>query len=66
MVFCLFIKGDGIVNIWDINKRKRVKQFESYKTSISDIAFNHTGDLLAVSSSYTFEEGEKEYFYFKK
>ena len=29
--------------------------------SIASLAFNHDGSLLAIASSYTFEEGEKDH-----
>lgn len=35
-------------------------QFKRYPTSIASLDFNHDGSLLAVASSYTYEEGEKE------
>ncbi|KAJ3251118.1 hypothetical protein HK103_002874 [Boothiomyces macroporosus] len=53
--------GDGVVNIWDGSQKKRLRQFASYPTSISSLSFNCTGDLLAIASSYTFEEGEKDH-----
>ncbi len=52
--------GDGIVNVWDGFNKKRLRQYSPYPTSISSLSFNVKGDLLAVASSYTFEEGEKE------
>eukprot|EP00842_Homolaphlyctis_polyrhiza_P004001 jgi/Hompol1/4601/HPOL_003740-RA len=52
--------SDGIVNIWDGYNKKRIKQFSKYPTSISSLAFNRDGSLLAVASSYTFDEGERE------
>ena len=36
-------------------------QFIRYPTSISALAFNHDGSYLAIASSYTYEEGEKEH-----
>ncbi|KAH3767776.1 mitotic checkpoint protein BUB3 [Pelomyxa schiedti] len=51
---------DGIVNVWDGQNKKRVTQFHPYPTSIASLAFNDAGSLLAIASSYTFEEGEKE------
>ena len=35
----------------------------SLAAGISSLAFNFDGSLLAIASSYTFEEGEKEYLY---
>eukprot|EP00038_Savillea_parva_P018005 m.22144 g.22144 ORF g.22144 m.22144 type:complete len:331 (+) comp3959_c0_seq1:54-1046(+) len=52
---------DGFVNIWDAAKKKRLCQFHKYPTSISALGFNHDGSLLAIASSYTFEEGEKDH-----
>ena len=37
------------------------EQYTAYPTSIAALNFNHDGTLLAIASSYTFEEGEKEY-----
>lgn len=51
---------DGMVNIWDGANKKRLCQFHRYPTSISSMDFNHDGTLLAIASSYTYEEGEKE------
>lgn len=52
---------DGMVNIWDGANRKRICVLPRYPTSISSLAFHPLGTTLAVASSYTFEEGEKEY-----
>eukprot|EP01112_Ceratiomyxa_fruticulosa_P016436 TRINITY_DN4967_c0_g1_i1.p1 TRINITY_DN4967_c0_g1~~TRINITY_DN4967_c0_g1_i1.p1 ORF type:complete len:349 (-),score=60.61 TRINITY_DN4967_c0_g1_i1:56-1102(-) len=51
--------GDGIINIWDGQNKKRLCQFHRYPTSISALAFDPTGTILAIANSYTFEEGEK-------
>ena len=51
---------DGCVMVWDGNKRKRVRVFPSYPSSIAALAFSCDGKSMAVASSYTFEEGEKE------
>ena len=53
--------GDGIVNIWDGTNKKRIKQFPRYPTSISALAFNSTGSLLAIEASYTYEAGERDH-----
>jgi len=52
---------DGFVNVWDGNNKKRICQYPAYPTSIASLAFNQSGTLLAVASSYTFEEGEKDH-----
>uniref|UniRef100_A0A6B2L9P5 Anaphase-promoting complex subunit 4 WD40 domain-containing protein n=1 Tax=Arcella intermedia TaxID=1963864 RepID=A0A6B2L9P5_9EUKA len=60
--FGTFASGgdDGIVNIWDGKNKKRLCQFRKYPNSIASCAFNYDGSLLAIASSYTFFEGEKE------
>jgi len=52
---------DGFVNVWDGNNKKRICQYPAYPTSIAALAFNNSGSLLAIASSYTFEEGEKDH-----
>jgi len=52
---------DGFVNVWDGNSKKRICQYQPYATSIAALSFNADGSLLAVASSYTFEEGEKDH-----
>eukprot|EP00048_Salpingoeca_helianthica_P015840 m.228899 g.228899 ORF g.228899 m.228899 type:complete len:327 (+) comp17620_c0_seq1:1343-2323(+) len=52
---------DGFVNVWDGVNKKRICQFRQYPTSVAALAFSHDGALLAVASSYTFEEGEREH-----
>mmetsp|Transcript_37258 Transcript_37258/g.58228 ORF Transcript_37258/g.58228 Transcript_37258/m.58228 type:complete len:214 (+) Transcript_37258:492-1133(+) len=51
---------DGKVIMWDGGNKKRLQAPWSYPTSIAALAFNPTGAILAVASSYTFEEGEKD------
>ncbi|KAJ1985752.1 mitotic spindle checkpoint protein Bub3 [Dimargaris cristalligena] len=53
--------SDGIVNIWDGFNKKRLRQYPKYPASISALAFNCTGNWLAIASSYTYDEGEKEH-----
>ncbi|CAM9398947.1 unnamed protein product [Chrysoparadoxa australica] len=52
---------DSLVNVWDIANKKRLAQFRGFPTSIASLDFNHDGTLLAIASSYTFEEGDKEH-----
>lgn len=40
--------------------KKRVSQLPAYPTSIASLDFSADGSLLAVASSYTHEEGDKE------
>jgi len=62
-VYGTFATGgcDSIVNFWDGANRKRICQLPKYPTSIASLAFNENGTLLAIASSYTFEEGEKDH-----
>ena len=50
---------DGFVNVWDGQNRRRISQMPQFPTSVAAIAFNDPGKLVAIASSYTFEEGEK-------
>jgi cell cycle arrest protein BUB3 len=52
---------DGVVNIWDGANKKRLSQLSRYPTSIAYLSFSNDGSMLAVSSSYTFEEGERDH-----
>ncbi len=61
--FGTFASGgcDGLVNVWDGGNKKRLCQFRKYPTSIASLAFNNDGTKLAIASSYTFEEGERDH-----
>jgi len=48
--------SDGLVNIWDGFNKKRLCQFHRYPTSISSLAFSHDGSVLAIASSYMYED----------
>ena len=52
--------GDGVVNIWDGDHKKRICQFPPYNTSIASLDFNNNGSLIAIASSYTWEHGDKQ------
>ncbi|KAJ1648756.1 mitotic spindle checkpoint protein Bub3 [Dispira simplex] len=58
-----FVSGgsDGIVNVWDWRNKKRLRQYPKYPSSIADLDFNCTGQWLAIASSYTYDEGEKDH-----
>jgi len=53
--------SDGFVNIWDGFNKKRLCQFHRYPTSIASLSFSHDGTMLAIASSYMYEEHEKEH-----
>jgi cell cycle arrest protein BUB3 len=50
--------GDGYVNFWDGDAKKRLFQSPRYPTSISALDFSPCGGLLAIASSYAHEERE--------
>jgi len=50
--------SDGFVNIWDGFNKKRLCQFHRYPTSIAALCFSHDGTILAIASSYLYEQGE--------
>jgi cell cycle arrest protein BUB3 len=52
---------DGTVNVWDGTNKKRLINYTGYPTSIASVAFNRDGTLLAIASSYTYEEGERDH-----
>ncbi|KAJ1453035.1 budding uninhibited by benzimidazoles 3 [Pelagophyceae sp. CCMP2097] len=52
---------DGFVNIWDGRNKKRLCQLPQFQTSIASLAFSIDGSLLAIASSYAYEEGEKDH-----
>jgi cell cycle arrest protein BUB3 len=47
--------------LWDGLNKKKLNALPSFPTSIAALAFNHDGSELAIASSYTFEEGEREH-----
>ncbi|KAI8499538.1 PREDICTED: mitotic checkpoint protein BUB3-like [Branchiostoma belcheri] len=53
--------SDGFVNIWDGFHKKRLCQFHRYPTSIASLAFSHDGSVLAIASSYMYEELDVEH-----
>jgi cell cycle arrest protein BUB3 len=46
---------------WDGQAKKRLASIASFPTSVSALTFNHDGSQLAIASSYTFEDGEREH-----
>lgn len=52
--------SDGFVNIWDGFNKKRLCQFHRYPTSIASLSFSHDGSILAIASSYMYEQDELE------
>lgn len=52
---------DGTVVCWDGWNKKKLTTLPKFPTSIAAMAFSHDGSKLAIASSYTFEEGEREH-----
>ena len=46
------------MNIWDGFNKKRLCQYRRYPSSISSLAFSSDGSLIAIASSYMYEQGE--------
>ncbi|KAL8218759.1 hypothetical protein R6Q57_022132 [Mikania cordata] len=53
-----FITGDndGYVTIWNAQSKKRVFDMPKYENSIASLSYNLDGQLLAVASSYAYQE----------
>uniref|UniRef100_A0A0E0LMU7 Uncharacterized protein n=1 Tax=Oryza punctata TaxID=4537 RepID=A0A0E0LMU7_ORYPU len=49
---------DRFVSLWDGANRRKLFQFPRYPSSIAALSFSSDGRLLAVASSYTYEEGD--------
>ena len=41
--------------------KKKLTTLPSFPTSISALAFSNDGSEIAIASSYTFEEGDREH-----
>ncbi|KAF5777147.1 putative transcription factor WD40-like family [Helianthus annuus] len=56
-----FITGDndGYVTIWNAQSKKRVFEMPKFENSIASLAYNCGGQLLAVASSYTYQEANE-------
>ena len=53
--------SDGYVNIWDGYNKKRLCQFHRFPTSIASLSFSSDGTVLAIASSYMYEnDNQKE------
>ncbi|KAL0089480.1 WD40-repeat-containing domain protein [Phycomyces blakesleeanus] len=53
--------SDCVVSIWDGVHRKRIRQFPRFPDEISSLAFSPDGKTLAIASSYTYDEGERDH-----
>ncbi|KAL0358124.1 UNVERIFIED_CONTAM: Mitotic checkpoint protein BUB3.3 [Sesamum calycinum] len=57
----VLVTGDneGHATIWDVLNRKRLLELPRYPNSVASMAYNHEGQLLAVASSYTYQEADE-------
>ena len=53
--------ADGTVVTWDGNSKKKISAIAKLPTSVACVAFNYDGTQIAMASSYTFEEGERDH-----
>lgn len=53
--------ADGTVLTWDGNNKKKLSSIAKCPTSIACLAFNNDGTQIAIASSYTYEEGERDH-----
>ncbi|XP_047960924.1 mitotic checkpoint protein BUB3.3 isoform X2 [Salvia hispanica] len=51
--------NEGYATIWDVIKRRRLLEFPRFPNSVASVACNHRGQLLAVASSYTYQEANE-------
>ncbi|KAG4402038.1 hypothetical protein GLYMA_02G112500v4 [Glycine max] len=60
-----FATGDneGYVTIWDAGSRRRLVELPRYPNSVASLSYNHTGQLLAVASSHTYQEAKEIFVY---
>ncbi|KAK2429242.1 Transducin/WD40 repeat superfamily protein [Trifolium repens] len=56
-----FVTGDdeGYATIWDARSRKRLVEFPRFSNSVASLSYNHLGQLLAIASSYTYQEAKE-------
>ncbi|KAL8157322.1 hypothetical protein AgCh_002137 [Apium graveolens] len=56
-----FVTGDneGYVIVWNAHSKRRLFEFPQYSSGIASLSINHGGHLLAVSSSYTYQEANE-------
>lgn len=58
----VFVTGDyeGHVIAWDGSSRRRLLEFPRFPNSVASLSYNRTGELLAVASSYTYQEANEK------
>eukprot|EP00584_Thalassiosira_punctigera_P026433 CAMPEP_0172578342 /NCGR_PEP_ID=MMETSP1067-20121228/138684_1 /TAXON_ID=265564 ORGANISM="Thalassiosira punctigera, Strain Tpunct2005C2" /NCGR_SAMPLE_ID=MMETSP1067 /ASSEMBLY_ACC=CAM_ASM_000444 /LENGTH=359 /DNA_ID=CAMNT_0013371035 /DNA_START=62 /DNA_END=1141 /DNA_ORIENTATION=+ len=53
--------ADGTVVTWDGRNKKKLSGIAKCPTSVARLAFNNDGTQIAMASSYTYEEGERDH-----
>ncbi|XP_012067722.1 mitotic checkpoint protein BUB3.3 isoform X2 [Jatropha curcas] len=56
-----FITGDndGYIIAWNDESKRKLHEFPRYPNSVASLSFNHVGELLAIASSYTYQEANE-------
>ncbi|TGZ76641.1 WD40 repeat-like protein [Ascodesmis nigricans] len=52
--------GDGIVSLWDGEKKRRIRNLPRYRASVAALAWSRDGKRLVVATSGGFEGGDQE------
>ncbi|CAI9767975.1 unnamed protein product [Fraxinus pennsylvanica] len=57
----VFVTGDneGYATTWDARSKRRLVELPRYPNSVASMSYNHNGQLLAVASSYTYQEANE-------
>ena len=53
--------GNQVVSFWDYKSKRRVSQLTGFPNAISSMDFNADGSVLAIASSYLYENGKQAY-----
>ncbi|CAB4264699.1 unnamed protein product [Prunus armeniaca] len=61
IIYGAFVTADneGYVTAWDATSKRRLFQLPRYPNSVASLSYNHRGQLLAVASSYTYQEANE-------
>ncbi|KNB43804.1 hypothetical protein JH06_2586 [Blastocystis sp. subtype 4] len=51
--------GDKAVYFWDYKSKKRLSYLRDLPSSVSSLAFNNDGSVLAIATSYLYENGQQ-------
>ncbi|KAL3511082.1 hypothetical protein ACH5RR_030483 [Cinchona calisaya] len=57
----IFVTGDseGYVSTWDAQSKKRLFELPRFQNGVASLSYNYNGLLLAVASSYTYQEANE-------